>query len=607
MSRHHRRFVLILLTAGLAPAIATAQSGTWITNTAGTYNWSLTGDWQNGTVADGANNTATFATAGLTGDITVNLDTVRTIGALVFDNPTNTFGWTITGSNILTLSNSASGGPTINVNKSTITATIAAPLAGTQGFTKTGSGTLSLTGTNTYSGGTTISDGTLAIAGDASLGAGPVSFSALGTLLYSATTSTTRSLALGGGEVDGASGAVVTLNGAKVTGGFVGGSGTFSTDPTNGAQFASATIVASVTINSNSAADQFMNVTHSGPLNVAPGVNANGSGSTVNFNGFTNQGGGTITIGAGSQVNVAKFDTFGVVNLNGANVGSGQMTLLKNVGSMPLQFDGGSRTFLARVPAAGPNTVNTVAGIDLNGQNAVVSAGLLVNDGFITDTSAAGSGTVMVGGGSLLKGSGTYHVSVVTNGGQFQAGDSIGAATFDRFTLGPGGVNNYLFAINDATGTAGPSPDASGHVSGWGLVKVTGQSPLGAFAWTAGTSGGLTVVLDTLVNPTTVGTGMDSGAALANFDPSKSYSWTAVTWTGAYSGPTDPAMLDAATQFNTGMFASPIAGTFGWQLDVAGKTLSLTYTPTPEPGTFALLAAAAGGWLVWRRSGRSPA
>ena len=50
------------------------------------------GNWQSGIVADGANNTADFTTAGLTGPMTINLDTPRTIGSLVFDNPTNTFG-----------------------------------------------------------------------------------------------------------------------------------------------------------------------------------------------------------------------------------------------------------------------------------------------------------------------------------------------------------------------------------------------------------------------------------------------------------------------------------------------------------------------------------
>ena len=46
------------------------------------------------------------------------------------------------------------------------------------------------------------------------------------------------------------------------------------------------------------------------------------------------------------------------------------------------------------------------------------------------------------------------------------------------------------------------------------------------------------------------------------------------------------ASLDAATTFDTSGVVNPIAGNFGWSLDAADQTLSLTYTPTavPEPG-----------------------
>ena len=106
--------------------------------------------------------------------------------------------------------------------------------------------------------------------------------------------------------------------------------------------------------------------------------------------------------------------------------------------------------------------------------------------------------------------------------------------------------------------------------------------------------------LQTLLNPATVGTDGFKGP-MDHFDPSKPFSWTFAQWAGTYSGPTDPAVLTAQTGFDLSGFANPITGAFGWNLDVAGKTLSLTYTPTPEPGTFALVAAAAGGWLALRR------
>jgi hypothetical protein len=171
---------------------------------------------------------------------------------------------------------------------------------------------------------------------------------------------------------------------------------------------------------------------------------------------------------------------------------------------------------------------------------------------------------------------------------------------FGRFVFGPGGVNNYVFAIDDAGGTAGPSPDGLGHVSGWGWVKAVkaqfgATTSNGDFVWTATPTGKLTVAIDTLVNPTTVGA--DVPGMMDHFDPNSAYSWPAVQWAGTYSGPADAAMLDAATCFDTSGVLNPVAGTFGWSL--SGSSLSLSYTPSavPEPGTLVLLGlAAAVGW-----------
>ena len=90
-----------------------------------------------------------------------------------------------------------------------------------------------------------------------------------------------------------------------------------------------------------------------------------------------------------------------------------------------------------------------------------------------------------------------------------------------------------------------------------------------------------------------------------HFDPNSAYSWPAARWAGSYSGPTDAAILDAATSFDTTGFLNPIAGTFGWSLDPAGQTMSLIYTPSavPEPGTLALAGLAAAG-VAWRRAAR---
>jgi hypothetical protein len=148
----------------------------------------------------------------------------------------------------------------------------------------------------------------------------------------------------------------------------------------------------------------------------------------------------------------------------------------------------------------------------------------------------------------------------------------------------------------------------NGHVSGWGLVKAVQQAvgqttTPGDFAWTADPAHELTVALQTLVNPTAVGS--DVPGPMADFDPAQPYTWPAVTWAGNYSGPADASALTAATTFDTGGFLNPVGGTFGWSLDAGGHSLSLTYTPVPEPGTLALAGlAVALGWASSMRASR---
>jgi hypothetical protein len=86
--------------------------------------------------------------------------------------------------------------------------------------------------------------------------------------------------------------------------------------------------------------------------------------------------------------------------------------------------------------------------------------------------------------------------------------------------------------------------DALGHVSGWGLVNAVKATfglvvNSGDLVWTATPSGKLTVAIDTLVNPTMVGT--DVPGMMDHFDPSQPYSWPAVRWAGTYAGPTETA------------------------------------------------------------------
>ena len=66
-----------------------------------------------------------------------------------------------------------------------------------------------------------------------------------------------------------------------------------------------------------------------------------------------------------------------------------------------------------------------------------------------------------------------------------------------------------------------------------------------------------------------------------NFNQSAGYTWEFLQYSGAYSGPTDDAALNASVFFNTSGFANAYGGTFALHLDITAGTLYLTYTPAP--------------------------
>ena len=135
----------------------------WSTNVwtqAAGGSWNQGSNWSSLFVAEGDSQTADFGALSLAADTTVALNASRTIGKLVFGDPAGAHDWYLSPGAGGTLTLSANGSrPEIAVSNRSLTVSV--PLSGTNGFVKTGAGTLNLASVNTYQGPTVVAAGTL--------------------------------------------------------------------------------------------------------------------------------------------------------------------------------------------------------------------------------------------------------------------------------------------------------------------------------------------------------------------------------------------------------------------------------------------------------------
>ena len=156
-----RHLLAAIGCATIAISSASAQDGTWNQPTGGTYDWSDTGNWASGTVAGGADATASF-TVTPNNNQTINLDTPVTIGNLSLTWTNRTL--TLVGPETLTFA-VTSGTPTISTMAARMIR-IESVIAGTDGLEITGGGTsggVALAGANTFTGGIHLNGGSLGI------------------------------------------------------------------------------------------------------------------------------------------------------------------------------------------------------------------------------------------------------------------------------------------------------------------------------------------------------------------------------------------------------------------------------------------------------------
>lgn len=163
---HEGRYTAIANGTTSAPAFLVirrpAGSGVWSFAAGGS--WSSALNWEGGQIAGGVGAVADFSALALDADATVALNGARTVGTLVFGdlNPVSGHRWTINAGVGGSLSLSAGeGDPALAVDHAT--AWITAPISGSEGFIKTGTGVLVLTAASPFTGTVFVRDGVLEV------------------------------------------------------------------------------------------------------------------------------------------------------------------------------------------------------------------------------------------------------------------------------------------------------------------------------------------------------------------------------------------------------------------------------------------------------------
>jgi len=400
--------------------IAFNANGAWSVDANGL--WTDTNNWSGSSVANGAGSTADFTAIDITADRMVTLDISRSIGTLKFGDTSGTQSWILaaSGGSALTLDTGTGGSPSIVVNQNT--ATISAPLAGLNGLTKSGAGTLSFSGVNTYGGTTVISAGTLnynnpgsqTVSGIIS-GSGAVS-QTTGTLTLSGNSTFTGGTTINGGTMNlgigGGTGAVrnnLTINpGAKVNLTVADALGY-----TAGVCVTNVNIVGGTLTNSSGGNESFIT-----KFNLTGGTMSS-SGGAFNFN------------GASSAINSLATN---VVSTISAPVGlrASGLVISTATGTVPNGVDLNITGVMADLQGSGFSWTKSGAGtlqlsaVNTNTGTATVSAGTLLVNGSITSPVTVANSAILGGrgvingpitiqsGGTLAPGTNSTSISTLT-------------------------------------------------------------------------------------------------------------------------------------------------------------------------------------------------
>ena len=374
----------------------------------------------------------------------------------------------------------ATGGYSFSNASGTITVN-AALGGGSAALTKTGAGTVTLTGAGSYSGGATISAGVVQVGSNTALGSGAVSLTDASLRSDSATARTlANALTIGGAVTLGASssGALTFSNASPV-------SLSDNTTLTN------ATAVTFSSGLSGTAGRTFTKagggtLTLGGASSVAGGVTINAGGITVGTGGSLD---GTVTVNTGATLTnavnngitgnvnvengtftVTNATTMGALSVTGTGGtigGTGGLTASSISANITA---GGTTTFSATLAGSGGFTKTGAGTAVMSGANSGYTGQVTLSEGVMqfSTNNVTGSGTLSLVAGTLSANSTTGRTlsnSVVSFDGDVTIGDATntGAPTFSGVGVLTG--NRTLTFASNAILTGGLSG------SGFGFTK----------------------------------------------------------------------------------------------------------------------------------------
>ena len=443
-------------TVSLRLEPASAHPATWSHHEGG--NWATDAYWDPAPPADSTESHAYFWDA-ITAPATVTLNTATRIGGISFRNASS---YTLAGAGTLTVGDAAGGGYlTSDAGNHTVTLPLSLPnpvrmgapsgatltldstVTGPGGIVKENAGTLRVTGANAFTGGTTLSAGTLEIPGTPdALGSGPVTFAG-GNLAFTSGGSLSLPNALNvraGGTLNPGTATLSHSGDLTYT-----ANGTLIKDGTGELRISGTY--------TGTTADQRLNF-RQGTVRLLPGAAVNLTGSSREIL--------QTTYNVAGQTSTLIIETGAVLN----------------TGGMRLMTGGSAGTSIVHVAGGQLNLLNTGATIiNVGGGRSDI---LVDNGGTLRDTSATSTFNLGVNGlGTLAITNGTVSLTRFTVAGYEETVGTTARRGSADVTIGPGGlleVRDYLTWITDSQNLTARIRLAGGRFITPAMARSTGST-----------------------------------------------------------------------------------------------------------------------------------